>query len=54
MYTNKKAKKFYEDKSWKSVDRININAFMDLLLIIGWFRESREYKGHLWRKNKVL
>lgn len=27
---------------------------MGLLLIIGRFRESREYKNHLWRKNKAL
>ena len=54
MYTNQKVKQFHKDESWKSVDRIEINAFMGLLLIIGRFRKSREYKNHLQRKNKAL
>lgn len=43
MYTNmyiKKAKQFYKHESRKSVDRIEINVFIGLLLIIGRFKES--------------
>lgn len=57
-YTNKKAQEVYNRKelrsSWKPVDRIEVNAFLGLLLTIGRFGESRENKNDLWTKNLSL
>ncbi|XP_053994901.1 uncharacterized protein LOC128885109 [Hylaeus volcanicus] len=56
-HTNKKAEQSYSkhsQKQWEPVDRIEINAFFGLLLIIGRFRESNETKDFLWMKNNAL
>ncbi|XP_043257548.1 piggyBac transposable element-derived protein 4-like [Colletes gigas] len=56
-HTNRKAEESYgkqPQKQWKPVDRIEINAFLGLLLIIGRFRESDESKNCLWTKNTAF
>ena len=55
LYTNKKARESLPPKKkWKSVDRVEMDAFFGLVLLIGRFRESRESKHDLWKQNPVL
>lgn len=55
--TNKRAEAAYSkesQKKWKPVDRVEIKAFLGVLLLIGRFRESRESTDHLWRRNTAF
>nr|XP_031836323.1 piggyBac transposable element-derived protein 3 [Nomia melanderi] len=55
LYTNKKANESMPpSKKWKPVDSIEIDAFLGILLLAGRFRESRERKRDLWRKNEAF
>ncbi|XP_071051100.1 piggyBac transposable element-derived protein 4-like [Onthophagus taurus] len=55
-HTNQRANAHYatDFHSWKEVDSIEIYAVLGLLLLIGRFRESRESRNDLWRKDNVL
>ncbi|XP_015429448.1 PREDICTED: piggyBac transposable element-derived protein 3-like [Dufourea novaeangliae] len=55
LYTNKKADESMPmSKKWRPVDRIEIDAFLGVLLLAGRFKESCERKRDLWRKNEAF
>ncbi|XP_076669384.1 uncharacterized protein LOC143369394 [Andrena cerasifolii] len=55
LYTTMKANKSMPpNKSWKPVDRTEMDAFFGLLPLIGRFRESRERKQDLWKTSDAL
>ncbi|KOC58802.1 hypothetical protein WH47_04081 [Habropoda laboriosa] len=55
LWANKKASESMpSNKKWKPVDRIEMDAFFGLLLLIGRFRESRECQSDLWKDNDAL
>ncbi|KOX74795.1 hypothetical protein WN51_00494, partial [Melipona quadrifasciata] len=54
LYTNTKAKGCMQsEKQWKPVDRMEIDAFLGLLRLIGRYRESKECKYDLWKDNAL-
>ncbi|KAK1134263.1 hypothetical protein K0M31_012045 [Melipona bicolor] len=55
QYTNEKAKQnMPPNKQWKPVDHTELNAFFELVLLIGRFRESRERKQDQWKVDEGL
>ncbi|KAK9297115.1 hypothetical protein QLX08_009079 [Tetragonisca angustula] len=55
LHTNKKIKECMPpEKQWKPVDRVEIDAFLGLLLLIGRYRESKESKNDLWKVDNAL
>ncbi|XP_017796105.1 PREDICTED: uncharacterized protein LOC108577462 [Habropoda laboriosa] len=55
LHTNNKAHETIPpNKKWNPVDRIEIDAILGLLLMMGRFRESYERKTDLWRQNEAL
>lgn len=55
LYTNKKARESLPPKKkCKPVERVEMDAFFGLVLLIRRFRESRESKHDLWKQNAAL
>ncbi|XP_017882546.1 uncharacterized protein LOC108626410 [Ceratina calcarata] len=55
LYTNKKAEQsMRENRTWKKLDRVEIDAFFGLLLLMGRFGEFRESEQDLWKQDTGL